>query len=81
MIILVVNNGFQQQLNNQCEALLHLVKGVQEFYKSTNDKNKSFIETMDKESTIVINSSGKEVVNLINHEEVMKSIGANFAES
>ena len=36
---------FQQQLNNKCEALLHLVKGIQEFYKSTNDTNKSFIET------------------------------------
>ena len=37
--------NFQKKVVNKCEGLLHLVVGVQGFYKTTNADNKRFIET------------------------------------
>ncbi len=36
---------YEERVKNKCTALLKLIIGIQEFYKTSNDGNKRFTET------------------------------------
>ena len=36
---------YEERVKNKCTALLKLITGIQEFYKTSNDDNKRFTET------------------------------------
>ena len=36
---------YEERVKNKCTALLKLIIGIQEFYKTSNDDNKRFTET------------------------------------
>ena len=37
--------NYEEKLHNKCVALLKLVEGVQDFYKTSNEDSKRFVET------------------------------------